>query len=73
MLIKMTTAPGQELHSATLAYTGGINMEWVSQLWIAKSSVLGLTLPKILLEDSTKPEICGVVLFCEAVENIKVK
>lgn len=43
MLIKMTTAPGQELHAAALAHTGGINIEWVSQLWIAKS---GLRSPK---------------------------
>lgn len=44
MLIKMTTAPGEELHSAALACTGGINMEWVSQLWISKS---GLHSPKL--------------------------
>lgn len=43
MLIKVTTAPGQELHAAALAYTVGTNIEWVSQLWIAKS---GLHSPK---------------------------
>lgn len=43
MLIKRTTAPGQELHAAGLAYTVGINTEWVSQLWIARS---GLCSPK---------------------------
>lgn len=45
-------------------------MEWVSQLWIAKS---GYT-PQNLLEDSSKAEICGVVFFfCVAVGNIKFK
>lgn len=43
MLIKMTTAPGQELHAAALAHTVGINIEWVSQPWVAKS---GLRSPK---------------------------
>lgn len=68
MLIRMTTALEQELHSASLHSRGryGVDESAVdSQIWV--------TVPRSWLVDSTNPEMCGVVFFCEAFENLKFK
>ena len=68
MLIKMTAAPEQELHSASLVYAAGIKYRVGES---ATDGQIWVTLPKSWLVDATKPEMRA--LFCEAFENLKFK